>query len=162
MSTMNEDLVRTAAGQKLHVRLCPHVHGAEVVSATDTERTTLVVCSWCQAELAGHGRTYHDSVANALADLAAPASSRTRLAALLADVDHDTVHVPYSRAYVALVKDGKATAWAGKTYVAFADGRFVPLPDYTAGGGSTEEAAWGATCPDCFTAKSLSGSCNCF
>jgi hypothetical protein len=164
LSTSDQELVRTASGQRVHVRRCPHVARAAVVAVTEAERGSLVICNWCRAELDGQGRTYHASIADALADLAAPQSSRARLTALLADVDHETIHVPNSRAYLALVKNGKATAWAGKTYVAYADGRLVPLADYATPGatGADEDAAWGETCPDCFTARSLSGSCNCF
>ena len=158
------ELFRTATGEKLHIRPCPHVLGVELLAATDADRAARAVCSWCAAEISGLGRTYHDTVEAALDDMQAPQHARPELARLLKEIEFDTVFVPYSRSYVAVAKDGKGVAWAGKTYVAYADGRpFVALPDYAPGGGGGAERneAWGAVCPSCFTQQALTGRCNC-
>lgn len=158
------ELFHTATGQKLHIQPCPHVLGVELISASDSDRAAREVCTWCAAEISGFGRTYHETVEDALEDLQAPQHARPELARLLKEVDSDTVFVPYSRSYVAVAKDGKGVAWAGKTYVAYADGRpFVALPDYAPGGGGgvEREEPWGEVCPSCFTSRALSGRCAC-
>lgn len=159
---MNDDkpqLYRTATGRKLHLEECPHVHRVELLAA---EPGTYEICTWCLAELSGEGRTYHPSIEDALRDLGAPEVAIRELAGHLRGVEHDAVYVPFSRAYVAVAKDGLGMAWAGKTYVAFRCLPTVFLPDYvstTCGGSSPLRGAWGDTCPVHFVKRSLNGTC---
>lgn len=157
------ELFRTATGMKLHIQPCYHVLGVELIAASETDLAEREICTWCQAEIDGFGRTYYDSIESALEDLNAPQHARPELARLLRLTDFDTIHVPYSRSYVAVSKNGQGVAWAGKTYVDFVDRPLVPLPDYAPGGGGGSERveAWGETCPKCFTSRSIAGDCMC-
>ena len=163
--TMTEqpELFRTAGGGKLHIRPCPHIHGVEVMAATADDAATRSVCTWCAAELAGEGRTYHPTVEMALADMGAAQHAVPELVRLLKLVDYDDVFVPFSRSYVAVSKGGAGVAWAGKTYVDYRDHPLVTLPDYApgGGGGSALIKLWGSDCPDCFTTRSRNGACGC-
>lgn len=119
----------------------------------------------CRKELAGEGRTSHETIEAALEDIRAPRHNSAELARLLGAADFDAIHVPFSRSYVAVTRRGRAVAWAGKTYVDFVDREMVQLADYVPGGGggaAQPDAAWGATvCPDCHVRRSVNGSCLC-
>jgi len=161
--TEQPELFRTAGGSRLHIRPCPHIQGVEVVPATAADLEERAVCSWCAAELAGEGRTYHRTVEEALADMGAPQHATPELARLLKLVDFDDVFVPFSRSYVAVSSGGLGVAWAGKTYVDYRDHPMVMLPDYAPGGGGGAEIsqAWGPDCRVCFTSRSRNGACGC-
>ncbi len=164
ISSGQVELFHTATGQRLHIPACPYVVGVALTPANPIVRSAMDVCSWCQAEIDGVGRTYHDTIEAALEDFNADHAVRAELARLLRLAEHDTVYVPHSRSYLAVAKDGQGVAWAGKTYVAYRDRPFVPLPDFVAGGGSggtSRAGAWGDACPACFTVRSLNGSCGC-
>lgn len=158
-------LFRTATGDRLHVRQCPHLLDKVVLPASAADLASHEVCAMCRKELAGEGRTAHETIEAALQDIGAPRHNSAELARLLAVADFDAVHVPYSRSYVAVTRRGRAVAWAGKTYVDYADREMVQLPDYAPGGGggaARPDESWGtAVCPDCFTRKSINGSCLC-
>jgi len=163
---MNEiELFRTATGSRVHLTMCPHFESDTVrIRATGVEVETLGICDWSQAEIDGVGRTYHDTIEEALEDKGVPHHLRPELTRLLGLVEYETIYVPNSRTYVAVGRDGRAVAWAGTTFVGYIDRPAVYLPEYVAGagGGATgREAAWGDVCPDCFTARSVTGSCNC-
>lgn len=163
MTVASIELFRTTTGQRLHIAECPHVLGAILIAAGVDDHATLELCQWCAAELADEGRTYHDDIESALLDMGAPRHAVAELASHLRTVEHDTVFVPFSRAYVALARQGRSVAWAGCTYVGFRDGRKVLLPGYVAGTGKGAEVAtaWGLTCSRCWTQRSLSGECGC-
>jgi hypothetical protein len=159
MSDKKPPLYRTATGKKLHLIECPHVHGAELFEAA---AGTHEICTWCLAELSGEGRTYHASIEDALRDMGAPEVSIPELARHLRPVAHDSVYVPFSRAYVALALDGLGVAWAGQTYVAFRDAPTVLLPDYVAaqvGAALGLRDVWGETCEVHFIKRSVDGTC---
>ncbi len=151
-------LFRTATGRKLHLQECPHVLGVELIAAP---AGTYEICTWCLAELSGEGRTPHETIEDALRDLGAAEAAIRELAGHLRGIEHDLVYVPFSRAYVALAKDGLGVAWAGKTYVAYRDRPTVFLPDYVGVGGSGVPVRdnWGATCTIHFVQRSLNGTC---
>lgn len=163
--TMTEqpELFRTEGGGRLHLRPCPHIHGAEILAATAQDAETHPVCGWSAAELAGEGRTPHGTVEEALADMGAPQHAAPELARLLKLTTYDGVFVPFSRSYVALTLDGMSVAWAGKTYVDYRDRPLVALPDYAPGGGGGVERSelWGSTCPVTFLARPRNGDCDC-
>lgn len=166
--TMTEqpELFRTAGGGRLHIRPCPHIHGAQILAATAQDAKTLSLCAWSAAELAGEGRSYHDTVEEALADMGAPQHATPELARLLKVADFDEVFVPFSRSYVAVTRDGMSVAWAGKTYVDYRDRPLVTLPDYApgGGGGAADPDKWldQPTCLECFTKRSITGACGCW
>lgn len=152
-------LYKTATGQRLHLRQCPHVLGCELIEVVEGSHD---ICSWCLAEISGVGRTPHTSIEDALRDMGAPEVVVPVLARHLRTVEHDDIWVPFSRSYVALGKAGRGVAWAGITYVAFRDRPPVLLPEYVAAGrsaGTPLRDAWGDVCPRHFLARSLSGEC---
>ena len=163
MTTATIELFRTATGQRLHIPACYHVHGVALLEATDEDRAALEVCSWCQAELDGVGRTPYLTVREALIAFGAYGDTWTTIERLLADVEHDEVWIPNSQSYVALGHRGRGVAWFGKTYVQVRGGAFIPLPGYAPGSGpSTErQPRYGDLCPICNQTRSLSGACWC-
>lgn len=156
------ELYRTATGQRLHIRPCPHVLGCELLAATAADLETREVCSWCQAELDGVGRTYFETLEPALGYFNAYRDTWTTIAGLLRDVTHDQIWVPNSLSYVALGRAGQGVAWVGKTYVALADGTFHELPGYGPGlgGGVPVPDRWGSICPGCTMQMPLIGICD--
>lgn len=159
--TKTAELFRTATGQRLHLRECPHVLGVDLLPAGDSG---LDVCTWCDAELNEVGRTYHDTIEQALLDMGAAQHVVPELARHLRGVDHDKVFVPFSRSYVAVALDGRTVAVAGCTYVDFLDGNRVLLPGYLPGqrtGGHEVRDVWGAVCSDCRETRALNGACAC-
>lgn len=157
-------LYHAVLGGKLHLPDCPHVRAVDLIEASHSDRSSMLVCaSWCQRELAGEGRTYHDSIAAALEDMGAPHHARSELERLLNEAECDTIFVPNSRAYVAVTRAGKATAWAGMTYVGFTgpEPRIVYLPEYVSGGGggNAHDGRRGDICPIHGYDMSVTGIC---
>lgn len=162
MTITATSLFRTANGQRLHIAECPYILGADVFPAdVDDPRE---VCTWCQAELNDEGRTYHDSIEDALRDMGAAEGNLVELARLLRSVEHDTIYVPFSRSYVAVALDGRPSAVAGKTYVWFRDGRKVELPDFVSVSGDKvggdRSGVWGDRCPHSGLSHPVNGACD--
>ena len=158
-----QTLYRSQTGSRRHLRECPHLVSADPVLEAGADDTR-EICQWSQNELDGTGRTYHDTIEGALADLGAAQHARPELTRLLNEVPWTKAFVPNSRAYVGVLNGDRPTAWAGKSYVVYPDRPTVTLPDYVgkdSDGGRTAEGVWGATCPDCNETRSLSGACNC-
>jgi len=155
-------LFRTATGQRLYIPPCPHVLGVELPPASANDLATLDVCSRCQAELDGVGRTYFDPLEPALAIFEAYRETWTAIAGMLRGAAHDQVWVPNNLSYVALGLAGKGVAWVGKTYVQLADGTFHELPGYEpgVGGGAIVDARWGDVCPTCSMQMPLTRVCD--
>lgn len=150
------DLFRTATGGRLHVRQCPHLLDKEVVPATADDLRSHEVCAMCRNELAGEGRTEHESIDAALEDIGASRQNGTELARLLGAEDFDAIHVPYSRSYVAVTRCGRAVGGPAR--------RTSAMPTGTWCGSRTTRLAVAAdpraprsmgtdVCPNCFTRK---------
>jgi hypothetical protein len=156
MTTSATPLYRTATGDRLHIRECPHLVGKEVFIASDRE-----VCDICARELRGEGRTYYADLSEGLRALGGPQGNWPLIVEHLAAVEHDSVWIPYSRSYIALGRDGRAVAWAGKTYVEPALGESVELPGFRAGsgGGTAVEEVWGPVCEVHRIERARNGSC---
>lgn len=161
MTVTTTALYSTANGQRLHIAECPYILGAEVFPEVVDD--TREVCTWCQAELNDEGRTYHDSIEDALRDMAVAGANFAELTRLLRSVEHDTIYVPFSRSYVAVALDGRPAAVAGKTYVWFPDGK-VELPDFVSAGGDKiggdRSGVWGETCPHSGLKHPVNGACD--
>ena len=141
-----------------HPRLPARRLGAAAGNPGD--RLALAVCTWCQAEIAGQGRTYYATLEDALRALGCHEGTHRLIREALRFVRFDQVWLPHSESYVALGLDGPGVAWVGKGYVFVkATGAFVELPGYRAsrGGGSPLDVRWGATCDRHFVARSLTG-----
>jgi hypothetical protein len=162
MTIADTRLFKTANGGRLHIAECPYILGAEVFLASPADLDALPVCSWCDAELNDEGRTYHDTIEDALRDMGAPEVSIPQLRSLLAGRPHDTIYVPFSRSYVAVAFEGRPTAVAGKTYVWFGHGDKVELPGYVESHSSTwrkRSQVWGALCPITYLRHPVNGAC---
>ena len=156
--TATQPLYTKAGGQRAHLRGCPHIVGLEVARLPDGD-TSLPACRWTWTELNNVGRIPQKSVDSALRELGASPTDRPQMVKLLKGVARDDVHLPPSRAYVALSLDGLAVAWAGKTYVQIGE-EFDPLPSHRAGTTEVSEL-WGEPCDQCFQERARNGTCNC-
>ena len=109
-------LYRTETGGRLHLPACPHIGGA-IREADSAERLVMSVCSWCQAEIDGLGRTYYESLDDAMRAFGCHVGTQPTIRQALRSVTHDQIWLPYSRSYIALGHEGRAVAWVGKTWV---------------------------------------------
>jgi hypothetical protein len=157
MSTEGVPLYRTETGGRRHIRKCPHLLDKDVVEATDDGP----ICSWCDKELRGEGREYFDSLDDALRALGGPQDNWPAIRRELAAIDADEVWIPFSRSYIALGRNKRAVAWAGKNYVEPSAGSYVELPGFRAGagGGKAVVEVWGERCEKHFIQRSRSGRC---
>lgn len=156
------ELFRTATGQRLHVAGCPRI-GSPLVVAMARDLADLEVCTWCRAEIDGVGRTYCRSLDEAMRVLGCWEGTQRLVREALRFVTHDRVWLPHSDSCVALGLDGRCVARVGKGYVdVVATGAYVELPGHRAGkgGGAPRVERVGRTCPTCFVATSLTGSCD--
>ena len=119
------------------------------------------VCSWCQAEIDGVGRTYFDDLEDAMRFFGTHLGSEHLVREALRSVTYDQVWVPNSKSYIALGRESYAVAWIGKTYVVPGAGLFVELPEYSQhhGGGAERKVRVGVLCERHFIARGLNGSC---
>lgn len=157
-----QPLFRTAGGQRLHIEPCPHIHGAQVFAATAEDRMRLEICAWSQAELAGFGRQYHDTLRDAMRVFKTYVGTEALIEKAVAGIEYDKVFTVNSGSYIALGHDGLGVAWIGKTWVVLRGGQLIQLPGYAphAGGGSEKDVKYGALCPVHFEVMSLTGQCS--
>ena len=147
----------------LHLPECPHVAKWDDLAApTPDELATWEVCSWSQAEIDGVGRTYYDTLDQAMEALGSAVDDRRQIRAAMATVDYDTIWIPYSESYIALGKNGYAVAWVHRTFF-HAEGRDVLLPGFVHrghDGGTEENVRHGKICLTHFVEMSLTGVCD--
>lgn len=157
---VDDVLYRTGTGGRLHIPGCPHI-GSSLREADKTERLAMPVCSWCRAEIDGVGRSYYDTLQDAMREFGCHVGTQTLIRHALRSVTFDQIWLPYSRSYLALGHEGRGVAWVGKTYVMPSPDLFVELPGYrdSAGGGQRTEARVGATCPAHHMTRSVTGVC---
>ena len=157
-----QQLVSTVGGQKLHLPECPHLLRVPVVAAAPEDLATLAVCHWCRQELDGVGRTYFDTLEEAMRFFGTHAGTETAIRDAVRFIQRDQIWVPYSKAYIALGREGAGVAWIGKTYVATRD-LFVELPDYRpgGGGGAARPVPEPSFCEVCFLQLPVAGTCDC-
>lgn len=155
-----EELVCTAGGGKLHIRGCSHLTAASQARlATHEDAKTRQLCTECEAELTGQGRTVFDNLETAMEAFKMPVEGRPTVREL-AGVDEDRVWIPNSGSYIALGKDGVRAVYIGKTYVSIGD-RLVTLPGYAPGGGGGKPTnAPGPACPVCGYELPRTGICD--
>jgi len=157
-----ETLVRTETGAKLHIAECPHIIGSEIREATAAERLAMELCTWSRAELDGVGRTYCDSLGDAMRLFGTHSGTERLIGDALRFVSHDQIWLPNSQSYVALGLEGRGVAWFGKTYVVPHTGEFLELPGFreSGGGGAPLDEQVGEICPVHHMTMSLTGVCD--
>jgi len=153
-------LVRTETGAKLHIPSCPHIR-SRIRLADAAERLAMTVWTWCRAELDGVGRTYLDTLEDAMREFGTHAGTERLVRGALRFATYDQIWVPHSRSYVALGHEGRAVAWFGKSWVVPVRGQWLELPDYRAGrgGGAARDERVGEVCDVHFVTRSLTGVC---
>ena len=159
-----QELLLTEAGARLHIAPCPHLLGHALREATAAERATMQLCHWCEKEVSGHGRTYLDTLEQAMRAFGSHVDTTSLIRQHLHSVAWDQIWIPNSRSYIALGRGGRGVAWVGKGYVVPRRGEFVTLPGFVAaggGGGTPSEKAWGEICQRCFMQRSVNGACGC-
>ena len=156
------DLALVRGVSVLHLPSCPHIaRFREVVPATEPEIATMSVCNWSQAEIDGFGRTYFDTVEEAMDAFQSSPEAREIVRAEIKDLAFDSVWIPYSRSYIALGRDGLAVGWILRTIIDLA-GRVIELPDYAPRSRSIagDSERRGPVCSTCWMEMSVSGVCN--
>lgn len=153
-------LYRTETGGRLHLPACPHIGGA-IREADAAERLAMSVCSWCRAQIDGVGRTYYESLDEAMRAFGCHVGTQPTIHQALRFVTHDQIWLPYSRSYVALGHEGRAVAWVGKTWVMPSHDVFQELPGYrdASGGSAHAPEHMGELCPTHFLTMSVTGVC---
>lgn len=164
-TTEAQPLFLSHASGKLHVADCPHIRRVEGAQpATPEQRERNGICSWCQRELAGQGRTTFATLDEALRDFGHVSDQSHRLIReALQGITYDSFWIPSSRSYIGLGLDGLGVAWIGVGYVERKGDTTVELPWFVpSGGGGTRaaEAARGEMCMVHFIEKSVSGLCD--
>lgn len=159
-ASISHRFYKTATGTKLHIAPCPYLYKVDLVEVAEADIGQL--CTWCAAEISGHGRTYYDTVDEALLAFQSPADARPMITDALRGVAHDQVWVPNSLSYVALGVEGRMVAWVGKTCLKVIAGDFVELPDYGGGtgGGSLRPERPATICGTCSFALPMTGICD--
>ena len=157
-----EDLFRTPNGKGLHLAVCPHLHGTTFVPATADDREALPVCEWSQKELDGVGRTYFQTLDDAMRFFGTHVGDERTIRDALRSFRYDEIWVPHSGSYIALGLAGLGVAWVGKTYVVPARGLFEEFPGYAPGGrgGAARGVRPEALCPTCRLALPRTGICD--
>lgn len=162
------DLFRRPGGELLHVAYCLHLdkdNFDRYLLVAPDERGSFTLCSFCSRELSGQGRTYFDSLSEALTAYGAPVVNVPRMREFAAGYDYDRIWIPYSRSYVMLAKgDGNALAVVGKTYVWDTASRTLePLVGYASGEGSERTSSSERpelVCSSCGLALPAAGQCD--
>ena len=122
-------LYLTETGNRLHIPACPHI-GGTLREADAVERLSMTVCSWCQAEIDGVGRTDFETLDDAMRAFGCHVGTHGLIRDALRFVTYDQIWLPYSKSYIALGHQCRGAAWAGKTYVMPSADTFVELPGY--------------------------------
>jgi hypothetical protein len=163
-STASEPLYVTHAGGKVHITACPHLYKhSQLQPATPEQIEENGLCSHCEKEIRGEGRTYVDDLDEAFRLFGHRTDEARRLISeALGGVQHDTIWIPASGSYIALGGDGQGVAWIGKGYVQVKGRPVTELPwfqDHGVGGRTSRDEGRGPVCDVHFVETSLLGVC---
>ncbi|MFE6233753.1 hypothetical protein [Cellulosimicrobium sp. NPDC057862] len=116
------ELYRTKSRGKLHVLGCSHLQATELsqlVEADGRDRADLELCSECDKEIHGVGRTEYASLDAAFEALQFPVENRQLMRDIAGPVDFTKVWAPQSRSYVGVGHlDGRlASAYFNRGFV---------------------------------------------
>ncbi|WP_416955288.1 hypothetical protein ACNKF0_01890 [Nocardioides sp. T5] len=143
----------------------PHLFKhSTLVPATPEQIEENGLCTHCEKEVRGEGRTYVDDLDEAIRRFGHRTDVARRLILeALGDVPHDAVWIPASESYIALGHDGQAVAWVGKGYVEV-KGRPVVEAPVVPGSGSRRahlprRGSRSGQCEVHFVEKSMVGDC---
>lgn len=159
-----EPLFVTHAGGKVHIAACPHLFKHSTLApATPEQIEDNGLCTHCEKEVRGEGRTYVKDLDEAFRLFGHRTDVARRLILeALGGVPHDTIWIPASESYIALGHDGQGVAWIGKGYVQVKDRPVVELPwfqEHGVGARTQRDEARGQLCEVHFVEKSLVGTC---
>lgn len=159
-----QTLVRTKGGGKVHVPACSHLSWtSELVEITDAaEAASLELCSACESELSGRGRTTYPDLERAMEALPVPLPNRPMVRQLLEDHNAPLIWIPYSRSYIGTGGQNIKTRYVGKGYV-WIDGETFWLPvssEYRGGGSGGRSEREPAVCPTCKFVLPATGICD--
>ncbi|MFP3712659.1 hypothetical protein [Puerhibacterium sp. TATVAM-FAB25] len=146
-------LVRVKTGDTVHVPTCPHLSWTtKTTDVTDpAEVARWRLCTACESELAGRGRTPYPDLERAMEALPVPLDNRPMVRQLFADHDAELIWIPHSGSYIGAGGPQVRTRYIGKGYV-WIDGRthWLPVSGESRGrasGGRTEPQE--VLCPTC-------------
>jgi hypothetical protein len=159
-----EPLYVTRADGKVHIAACPHLFAhSQLVPATAEQIEENGLCTHCEKEVRGEGRTYADDLDEAFRLFGHRTDEARRLIIdALGGVEHDRIWIPASQSYIALGRDGQGVAWIGKGYVQVKGRPVVELPwfqEHRAGGRTSRDEARGEVCGVHFVERSVAGTC---
>lgn len=165
------ELSRTKGRGKLHLRGCSHLADtSDLVEADDRDRAELDLCSECDREIHGAGRTEYVSLDEAFEALQFPVENRPLMREIAGHLDFTKVWTPQSRSYVGAGNlDGRpAVAYFNRGFVdvRLEKGGYerYEMPTFTqAAGGAVRGGAAErqfVTCPTCYMQLPASGICD--
>ncbi|WP_144722165.1 hypothetical protein [Cellulosimicrobium sp. TH-20] len=156
------ELFRTKSRGRLHIRGCSHlVDTIDLVEADDRDRVELDLCSECDKEIHGVGRTEYASLDEAFEALRFPVENRPLMRDIAGLVSFTKVWAPQSRSYIGVGHlDGRpAVAYFNRRFVdvRLSDGGYKrhEMPNFTRGVGGVVKAGVAerpvVMCPSCST-----------
>lgn len=160
---VRETLYVTHAKGKVHITACPHLFKhSTLTEATPAQIEANGLCTHCEKEIRGEGRTYYQDFDEALREFGHRSDDAHRLIReAIGGVEYDAIWVPASGSYIALGEDGQGVAWIGQGYVETKGRPVVELPWFQphGGGGARRDDVRGELCEVHFVEKSLLGGC---
>ncbi|MFF2620317.1 hypothetical protein [Oerskovia jenensis] len=165
-------LYRTASGGRLHVRGCSHLTWTAsdaLLEATPADRAEAELCTACDDEIHGRGRTVFASLDSAFEALNLPVANRVRMREIAVHIDFDVVWAPASRSYVCIgFDDGRpAAAYFNRGFVDVYRGpndyERTEMPNFGGGGGGGVRRApekEPASCQSCSILLPATGTCD--
>lgn len=168
------ELYRTKGRGRLHVLGCSHLQTtdlSQLIVADATDRAERELCSECDKEIRGVGRTEYPSLDAAFEALKFPVENRPRMREIAAELDFDLVWAPQARSYVAVGHRDRHAAAAAYFNRGFVDVHIdtggytrheLPTAVQRGGGDGRRQVAErnAATCPTCFLELPASGTCD--
>lgn len=168
------ELYRTNGRGRLHVLGCSHLQTtdlSQLIVADTTDRAERELCSECDKEIRGVGRTEYPSLDAAFEALKFPVENRPRMREIAAELDFDLVWAPQARSYIAAGHRDRHAAAAAYFNRGFVDVHLdsggytrheLPTAVQRGGGEGRRQGAErnAATCPTCFLELPANGTCD--
>ncbi|MBD5785058.1 hypothetical protein IF650_02585 [Cellulosimicrobium terreum] len=167
------ELLRTTGRGKLHISGCSHLQDtdpSQLIEADGRDRAELELCSECDKEIHGVGRTEYASLDAAFEALQFPVENRPLMREIAGSVDFSKVWAPQSRSYIGVghLDRRPAAAYLNRGFVdvRLDEGGYErhELPAFARAAGGTLRAGPAesppVTCSACFIQLPASGICD--